>query len=180
MTWITSRLGASVMYAKEGSAATRPAVAFSPSGSARPRARRRASLGRGRVVAAREEETGADARDEERGRAGERAPRRRKGAAGERAAAGPAGVSAVAAPVGGDVIAARAARTSSPALAGRSDGSLASARRTTSSRAEGRPGRTSPVEGGGSKRCAQSVATSVSRGNGTRPVKASKRTQPSE
>ena len=42
------------------------------------------------------------------------------------------------------------------------------------------PRRASVVDGGGSKRCAHSVATSVSRRNGARPVSASKSTQPNE
>ncbi len=161
-------------------AATRPAVAFLPSGirstngdgtgvatlpargwSARVNAN--ASAPAAMTTATTATATAADVRRDDGGGAGGGSPE-----------------TTVGVPSGAVVSAARAARITSPALAGRCAGSLASARRSTSSSSAGSPGRASVVDGGGSKRCAHSVATSVSRRNGARPVSASKSTQPNE
>ena len=176
----TSRLRASLTKTSPLPATTLPGSAFSPQLDAldKRRLRRLALRGDGvrRVLGAAAERAG---RRPGRCRACSSAPATAASAR-RRGGAGAASPTRVGAPESFGATAARAARISSPALAGRSLGSLASARRSTSSSAEGRLARSSDVRGGGWKRCAHSVATSFSRSNGTWPVSASNSTQPSE
>ena len=67
--------------------------------------------------------------------------------------------------------AATAAPPSSPAEAKRASGSFAMARPTSADRAGHTAGTSSDAAGGGSDKCAQSFASSLSRGNGTSPVR---------
>ena len=74
--------------------------------------------------------------------------------------------------------AARAAAASSPVEANRSSGRLAIAFRTTSSSLVGRPGTRSLALGGGSVKCAITLASNPVDANGTRPVSAWNSTHP--
>ena len=72
-----------------------------------------------------------------------------------------------------------AAAARSPALTNRRSRSFAIARAITSSSASGSSGRDWLGRGGGSEMCAHIFASSLSAGNGTRPVSIWNRTAPS-
>ena len=143
----------------------------SRTGHARMAMRRRAArrAGSGRVRVAGRAAPGVPVRPRSRLAAGRRAGRPRRGAVGQ--GFGPAPEDAQGHPGRLDEL---------PAAPYRSSGRLASTRPNTSSISGGSSGRSTDGMAGVSSTCAQMIAASRSFSNGTRPVRHSYSTQPSE